>query len=185
MALPRNSTRRRASASPNWAARPAGGQAGQLAPQSLDFRRPVQSQHTSEALRRILFEIFRTFDAPQRHQQQREQTGAQSIEARAETAVDFLRALEHPTGHQNRQRQENAGSRNCARRTEQRRRVLQQSQPRQQVGRRNDHSDRCHGWRRLVGAANAKSGQFWVRVGFGTPRAAFPSARAVLSIPSG
>ena len=73
-----------------------GGQAGQFAPQRLDLRRPVQPQHPPEVLRRILLQIFRAFDAPQRHQQQREQTGAQSIEARPETAVDFLRALEHP-----------------------------------------------------------------------------------------
>ena len=77
-------------------------QAGQLAPQRFDFGRPIQTQHSSQVLRRVFLEALGPFDAPQRHEQKREQTGAQSIEGRPEAAVDFSGTLQDAAGDQHR-----------------------------------------------------------------------------------
>jgi hypothetical protein len=84
----------------------------------------------------------------------------------ASSGCPASRAIEHTTGNENRKRQENAGSRYCARGSKQRRRVLQQSKSSQQsVGRTITRIDVLAGGRWW--GANAKSGQFWVRIGFG------------------
>ena len=122
-----------------------GGQARQFAPQRFDFRRPVQSQHAAQVLGRVLLETLGPFDAPERHEQQRQQAGAQPIKGRAKAAVDFLRALEHAAGDQDRQGQEHSGARHRRGGAKERRRIFQQPQTRQQAGRRSDRSDRCPG----------------------------------------
>jgi hypothetical protein len=109
-----------------------GGQTRQFAPQRFDFRRPVQPQHAPQVLGRVFLETLRAFDAPERHEQEREQAGAQPIKGRAETAVDFLRALEHAAGDQDRQRQEHSGARHGRGGAKERRRIFQQTQTRQQ-----------------------------------------------------
>ena len=109
-----------------------GGQTGQFAPQCFDFGRPVQPQHPAQVLGRVFLETLRAFDAPERHEQEREQAGAQPIKGRAKVAVDFLRTIENAAGDQNGQRQENSGTRKGRGGTEQRRRIFQQPQARQQ-----------------------------------------------------
>jgi hypothetical protein len=73
----------------------------------------------------MLLEAFGTFDAPQRHEQQREQTSAQSIESRPERAIDFLGTLKHAAEDQNRHGQEYSRTWNREGRTKQRSCVLQ------------------------------------------------------------
>ena len=104
-----------------------GGQARQFAAQGFDFRRPIQSQHATQIGGRVFLERLRAFDAPQRHEQEREQTGAQPIKGRTQAAVNFLCALENTTGDQDRKRQENPGAWHRRGATKQGRRVLQQA----------------------------------------------------------
>ncbi len=80
----------------------------------------------------MFLEPFGTFDAPQRHEQQGEQTGAQTIEGGADAAVDFLSTLEDPTGNEGRQGQQDPGPWDGGAATEQGRRIIQQSQTRHQ-----------------------------------------------------
>ena len=47
-------------------------QAGQFAAQSFYLRRTIQSQDPPQILGRMFFESFGAFDAPERHQQQRQ-----------------------------------------------------------------------------------------------------------------
>ena len=169
------------------------GQAGQFAPERFDFRCPVQSQHAPQVLGRILLKALRTFDAPERHEQERQQTGAQSIKGRTKLAVDFLRAIEKPAGDQDGQRQENSGARDGGSRTKERRRILQQPQARQQsVGAairrvgilagqglfRGGGATIGHFWVRALcrgerwrgEGGERRTGQFWVRTSCGAKR---------------
>ncbi len=110
----------------------------------------------------MFLEALGAFDPPQRHQQQGEQTGAQSIKGRAERAVDRLRAFKYTADDQDRHRQEHSRTRNCGSATKQRSRVLQQSQARQQaVGYTITRIGVVAGRGRLLGLAR-KSGQVWV-----------------------
>jgi hypothetical protein len=70
-----------------------GGQPGELAPQSLHFRRPIQTEQSSERGRVLLLEVLGTLHAEQRHEQQREQARAQAIEGRADFTVELAADL--------------------------------------------------------------------------------------------
>ena len=140
-----------------------GGQTRQFAPQRFDFRRPVQPQHPAQVLGRVFLETLGAFDAPERHEQECEQAGAQPIKGRAQVAVDFLRTIENAAGDQHGHRQENSGTRDGRGRTKQGRRIFQQPQARQQpVGTAMARISVLAGGRTSLGGG-AKSGQVWVR----------------------
>ena len=140
-----------------------GGQTCQLAPQRFDFRRPVQPQHSAQVLGRIFLETLRTFDSPERHEQERKQAGAQSVKGRPKAAIDFLRALENAAGRQDRQGQENSSPWNRSGSTKQRRRILQQAQTRQQSVTAPMARIGVVAGRASFCGCGAKSGQVWVR----------------------
>ncbi len=54
----------------------------------------MQSQHPPQIGWGVLLQCFRTLDAPQRHQQKGQQTGAQTIEGGADAAVNVFGTLE-------------------------------------------------------------------------------------------
>jgi hypothetical protein len=77
---------------------PEGGQTGELPTDGLDFRRPVESQHAAEILRRALLETLGPLDAKQRHQDEGDQSRAKAVEGRSDIGVDLVSAFEYAAG---------------------------------------------------------------------------------------
>jgi len=108
--------------------------------------------------------LLGTFDAPQGHEQERQERGAQAEERRAQAAVDLLRTVEKPAGNQSRHRQQHASPWHVRTGAEQWCGILQQPQPRQQPIAPTIRGVGVEGARRRVFRSGCrKSGQVWVR----------------------
>ncbi|OQC72251.1 MAG: hypothetical protein BWX44_01764 [Spirochaetes bacterium ADurb.Bin001] len=83
---------------------PEGGQALEFAAEGLDFRGTVHAQDPSQILRAIFLESFGTADAPQGHEEQGQESGAQAEEGRPQAVVDLLGPVEDAAGDQGRHR---------------------------------------------------------------------------------
>ena len=66
-----------------------GGEARELAPQRLDLGRPIKPEDSAEGRRVALFELLGPLDTQQRHEQQRQQRGAQAVEGRTDFTVEL------------------------------------------------------------------------------------------------
>jgi len=78
-------------------------EAGEPAPQRLDFRRSVEPEESAERGRVSLLEMFGPLDAEQRHEQERQQRRAQAIEGRTDVTVELAADPKQPTLDQTRQ----------------------------------------------------------------------------------
>jgi len=76
----------------------------------------------------MFLERLGALDAPQRHEEESQEGGAQTEKRRSQTPVDLLRALEDAAPHQGRHRQEYAGPWYRVRRAKKRRRVVEQTE---------------------------------------------------------
>src|SRR5262245_24626382 len=65
------------------------GKAGEAAPQRLHLRRAVEPQKSTECGGVFLLEMLGPLDAQQRHEQKREQRGAQAIEGGTHVTVQL------------------------------------------------------------------------------------------------
>ena len=80
------------------------GKPRELAADGLYLRGSVEPEHATEELRVMFLQRLGTLDAPQRHQQEGQQRGAQSVEGRSDLAVDLGCNLEDAAGRQQRHR---------------------------------------------------------------------------------
>ena len=70
------------------------GEATERPPQSLDFRCAIEPEEPAESRRVAFLELLGTLDAQQRHQEQRHQRRAQSVEGRSDPAIERKRVAE-------------------------------------------------------------------------------------------
>ncbi len=104
-----------------------GRQAGELPAQGLDLGRSVQAKNAAQIIGGVFLDVLGTLDAPQRHEQQRNDAGAQAVEGRADAAVHVAGAREDAAGDQCGDRQQHAGARHARAGPEQGCRVVQQA----------------------------------------------------------
>src|SRR5215470_10091539 len=104
------------------------GEAGEPAPQRLHFRRTVEPEEPSERRRVFLLEMLGTLDAQQRHEQERQQRRAQTIEGRTDVTVELAADLKQPAIYQARESQQNASTWNRGPLSKQRCGIIEQSQ---------------------------------------------------------
>src|SRR5215471_16588891 len=105
-----------------------GGEAGKSAPQRLHLRRTVEPKQPSERRRVFLLEMLGTLDAQQRHEQERQQRRAQTIEGRTDVTVELAADLKKPAIYQAWESQQDAGTWNRGPLSKQRCGIIEQSE---------------------------------------------------------
>ncbi len=139
---------------------PEGGKTDEFSAHGLDFWRPVEAQDAAEVLRRTLLEAFGSLDAQERHQDERDEGGAQAVVGGAGGGAGAAGAFAHAALEECGDGAAEPRVRDPVLGLEQRRRVLEQPQ-----GREEAIHDAVHG----IGVGGGgqvvcrKSGQFWVR----------------------
>src|ERR1700741_327451 len=103
-------------------------QAGEPAPQRLDFRRAVEPEQSAKCGRIAFLEMLGPLDAQQRHEQQRQQGRAQTVERRTDVPVELAADAKQPTLKQTREREQDTNARNRGPIAEQGCRVIEQPQ---------------------------------------------------------
>ncbi len=105
-----------------------GGETAERPPEGLDLGRPVKPEESAEGGRIALLELLGALHAQQRHQEQRQQRRAQSVEGGPDSPVELTRDAQHSAVHQERYGQQCAEARYPLTVTEHRCRILEQSQ---------------------------------------------------------
>src|SRR6185369_10293928 len=100
----------------------------QLASQRFDLGSSIQTQHPAQILWGMFLEAFGTFDPSQRHQEQRQDAGAQPVKGRSQTAINLLSAFEHTSSDESRQGQQNSSPRHTGPGTKERSRIVQEAE---------------------------------------------------------
>src|SRR5204862_1792077 len=103
-------------------------EAGEPAPQRLDFRRSVEPEESAERGRVSLLEMFGPLDAEQRHEQERQQRRAQTIEGRTDFTVELAADPKQPALDQTRQSEQHADAGNRGPLAKQRCGIIEQPQ---------------------------------------------------------
>src|SRR5215471_17734106 len=87
-------------------------QAGEPSPQRLYFRRPVEPEQPAKCGRVELLEMLGPLDPQQRHEEERQQRGAQAIKGRTDLTVEFAADLKQSALDQAWKRQQDTNSGN-------------------------------------------------------------------------
>src|ERR1700730_5129753 len=87
-------------------------EAGEPAPQRLHFRRSVEPEQSAESGRVPFLEMLGPLDAQQRHEQERQQRGAQAIEGRTDFTVELAADPKQPALDQARESEQDADTGN-------------------------------------------------------------------------
>src|SRR6516162_5648083 len=87
-------------------------QAGEPSPQRLHFRRPVEPEQPAKCGRIALLEMLGPLDPQQRHEEERQQRGAQAIKGRTDLTVEFAADLKQSALDQAWKRQQDTNSGN-------------------------------------------------------------------------
>ena len=163
MAAPRWATRRSARARPNSAARPCAAKRASLRRSVLTSGARSNPNTRPRSAGECSLSASGRLMRPQRHQQQCQQTGAQTIESGADAAVNFIDTLEDAALHQGWQGQQNSSPGHRPTGAKQRCGIVQQAQIGQQP------ITAPIGWIRVLSGRGTffsdrgKSGQVWVR----------------------
>src|SRR5881409_30338 len=111
----------------------------------------------------MFLEAFGTLDAPERHQEERQDRRAQSVESGADTAVDLTSTLEDPALDEGRHCQEDSCTGHARPRAEKRRRIINEPQVREETIGAAVGGILIQGERQGLFRGGWKSGQVWVR----------------------